>query len=315
MSSFQQPLVSIVTPSHNTPSFLAGTIESIVGQNYPHIEYIVVDGGSTDETLSILERYRGRLSYSSTPDHGPADALCQGFKRARGDIFAWVSADDQLVPGAVRKAVEFLQQQPHVDVVYGVGEWIDENGAVIGRYPTAPFDARLLERECFICQPTVFVRASAYRRCELDPSVDYSFDYDLWIRMAKAGACFAFLNENLAYSRMHGGAKTIHERRQVFNSSMSVLKRHYQYVPFAWIFGYTAFRIDRRDQFFQPLKPTLFKYLASLPVGIWYNRRHPFRFTGEWFRKPFGVLAQRRNQRRAEKLLGTVKRGAQFPAP
>jgi len=267
--------------------YLTQTIASVFSQDYPNIEYIVVDGGSTDGTLEILERHKSPLTYSSEPDHGPSDATHRGFRQAHGEILAWICADDTYLPGAIAAAVEFLQAHPDVDVVYGEGWWIDSAGATISRYPTLPFDAKTLQRDCFICQPAAFIRASSYRRCELDPSVNMSYDYDLWIRMTKAGFRFASIPQYLATSRIHTGSLTISDRTRVFQASMGLLLRHYGYVPFQWIFGYTAYRIDGRDQFFQPLQPTLWKYLASLPVGLWTNRRKPFRFLGEWIAAPW----------------------------
>jgi glycosyltransferase involved in cell wall biosynthesis len=276
------PLVSIVTPSFNMAQYLGETIESVLTQDYPKIEYIVVDAGSTDGSLEILERYKDRLRYVSEPDRGPCDGAYKGLRQARGEVLAWLNADDSYLPGAVRTAVEYLQANPETDVVYGEGWWIDESGKIIGRYPTLPFDPKVLERDCFICQPSAFVRASAYRRFELDPEMYQSFDYDLWIRMAKAGLRFASIPEYLANSRMHRGAKTIYQRDIVFRCSMDLLKRHYGYIPLSWIFGYTTYRLDHRDQFFEPLRYSAWKYLASLPVGLWYNRGKPLRFMSEW---------------------------------
>ncbi len=293
MKSIATPLVSIVTPCYNMAQYLPEAIQSVLSQDYPNIEYIVVDGGSTDGTLEILERYKDRLSYTSAPDRGPSDAACQGLRRARGEIVTWLNADDSFLPGAIRTAVDYMQEHPDADVVYGEGWWIDEHGAVIERYPTLHFDAKVLERDCFICQPAAFIRASAYRRCELDPNVARSFDYDLWIRMAKAGFHFESIPQYLANSRMHRGAKTIYERREVFQASMRLLRRHYGYVPLSWIVGYTAYRLDHRDQFFEPLEYSPGKYLASLPVGLAYNWRKPFRFFGEWFGKGARELARR----------------------
>src|SRR4029077_5645082 len=108
-------------------------------------------------------------------------------------------------------------------------------------------------------------------RCGLDPDVNVSFDYDLWIRMAKQGLRFAAIPQFLANSRIHGGGTTISARDDVFHASMGLLRRHYGYVPFPWVFGYAAYRIDGRDQFFEPLRPSLWKYLLSLPLGLWYN--------------------------------------------
>jgi len=274
-------------------NYLVEAIESVLSQDYPRIEYIVVDGGSTDGTLEILERYKDRLTYSSGPDHGPGDAAYRGLHRATGDVVTWLNADDSFLPGALRVGAEYLQRHPDVDVVYGEGRWIDESGALIDRYPTLAFDAKVLERDCFICQPAAFIRASSYRRCELDPNVQMSFDYDLWIRMAKAGFHFASIPDDLANSRIHGGSRTIYERREVFQASMRLLRRHYRYIPLSWIVGYTAFRLDRRDQFFEPLKYTAWNYLASLPVGLAYNWRKPFRFFGEWFLKAARELSRR----------------------
>ena len=270
--------------------YLPETIESVLSQDYPAIEYIVVDGGSTDETPSILDHYRGRLRYVVGKDNGPSDAAHRGFLEAKGEIFAWLNADDIYLPGAVRTGVEFLKSHPDSDVVYGEGYWIDEDGGVIRRYPTLPFDSNTLARDCFICQPASFIRASSYRRCGLDPDVNQSFDYDLWIRMAKQGFRFASMPPYLAGSRMHKGAKTIRERGDVFQASMRLLKRHYDYVPFSWVFGYTAFRMDGRDQFFQPLRPSLLKYLLTLPAGLRLNKSHPLRFFGEWLSIPFRAV-------------------------
>jgi glycosyltransferase involved in cell wall biosynthesis len=287
------PLVSIVTPSFNMEGYLPRTIESVLSQDYPNIEYIVMDGGSTDRTLEILKSYGNRLKYFSEPDKGPSDAVHKGFQRAHGDIFAWLGADDLYLPGAVRTGVEALMARPEIDVVYGEGNWIDEHDAVIRRYPTLPFNPKDLEWDCFICQPASFMRASAYRRCGLDPDVNFSFDYDLWIRMAKAGIRFQMIPQYLAGSRMHQGAKTINERRTVFDASMALLRRHYGYIPLSWAFGYAAFRHDARDQFFEPMKYSLRNYLASLPVGLRLNPTKRARFLGDWLAAPFRAIGRR----------------------
>jgi glycosyltransferase involved in cell wall biosynthesis len=293
VNSPEPPLVSIVTPLYNMAQHLPATIESVLSQNYPRIEYIVVDGGSTDGSLEILERYQDRLRWFTGKDKGPSDAAHRGFVEARGEVLAWLNADDVYLPGAVRTGVEYLATHPDVDVVYGEASWIDDKGAVIRRYPTLPFDPKVLERDCFICQPAAFIRASSYKRCGLDPDINASFDYDLWIRMAKHNFRFASIPEYLAGSRMHGGAKTFYQRADVFHASMRLLKRHYGYIPFPWIFGYTAYRMDRRDQFFQPLEPSLLKYLASLPVGLWLNPAKPFRVLGEWLCAPVAYFRRR----------------------
>ena len=194
----------------------------MLSQDYPRIEYIVVDGGSTDETLALLEKYRGRLRFITGKGKGPSDAIHRGFSQAKGEILGWINADDTYLPGAVRTGVEFLEAHAENDVVYGEGYWVDENGGPIDRYPSLPFDERMLERDCFICQP-----ASVYRRSGLDPDLGLSFDYDLWIRLAKQGSRFSATPRYLANSRMHGAAKTLRDREGVFLTSMDLLQRHY----------------------------------------------------------------------------------------
>ncbi len=288
------PLVSIVTPVYNGAKFLPEAIESVLSQDYPNFEYIVADGGSTDGTIEILERYRGRLRYFSGKDKGPSDAVRLGFLQASGEILAWLNSDDLYLPGALRAAAEYLAAHPEVDVIYGEGRWIDEKGVTIRRYPTRPFDPRLLESDCFICQPAAFFRSPAYRLSGgLDPEVRLPFDYDLWIRMAKAGASFAALPNDLALSRMHRGALTIGRRDEVFRASMELLRRHYGYIPLPWVFGYTAYLADGRDQFFEPLQPSFRKYLASLPAGFRYNPGRRLRFLGEWLSAPLKGLSRR----------------------
>jgi glycosyltransferase involved in cell wall biosynthesis len=281
------PLVTVVTPSYNMKQFLPATIESVLGQDYPSIEYIVVDGASKDGSLEVLEGYRDRLRFTSEPDNCPADAVFKGLAQARGEIVTWLNADDTYEPSAISRAVEYLMAHPDVDVAYGDGWWIDEQGEPIRIYPTLPFDARVLEYDCFICQPSAFLRADSYRRCPIDPQLKASFDYDLWIRMAAQGQRFAYLPQHLGNTRMHRGAQTIGARDLIFRASMDLLRRHYGYVPFSWIFGYTAFRVDGRDQFFEPLRPTVWKYFLSLPMGLRYNPAKPFRFLLEWVSAPW----------------------------
>src|SRR5262249_55088819 len=156
----------------------------------------------------LLPRWQSRLRWFSGADRGPCDAVHRGFAQATGEVFAWLNADDRYLLGAIGAAVRYLEAHPEIDVVYGNARWIDENGTVLGAYPTLPFASRVLARDCFICQPAAFLRASSYSVCSLDPSVVRSFDYDLWIRMDKQHMRFAHLPEFLAESRMHSGAKT-----------------------------------------------------------------------------------------------------------
>ncbi len=276
------PLVSIVTPSYNMGRFVEETMRSVLSQDYPRIEYIVMDAQSQDETVSILQRYSDRLSYESRPDRGAADAIRKGFERARGDIVAYLNADDLYLPGAVSTAVEAFERAPEVDVFYGDAQWIDEAGALIRPYPVRSFDARELARECFICQPAVFMRRSAYEAVGgIDPELQYTYDYDLWLRLARRHR-FEYLPEILAQSRMHRANKTIGSRRAVLRETIGTVRAATGYAGFGHVYAYACHLVDGRDQFFQPLQPSWAKYALALPVGLAFNRSGSVPFLREY---------------------------------
>ncbi len=278
----EEPLVSIVTPSYNMAAFLTDTIESVLSQDYGRIEYIVMDACSTDGTIEILERYKDRVRWFSSPDDGPADALNRGFGVARGSIFAWLNADDTYLPGAVSAAVQSLLSDPGLGAVYGGAYWVDRQGEILREYPTRAFDPELLSRECYICQPACFARANALEKAGmLDPALKFAFDYDLWIRMSRA-CRFGTLDRHMATSRMHSSNITLGQRTKVFEECMAIVRRHFGYVPFQWVYSYCCYLVDRRDQFYEPLEPSIFKYLFSLPAGCWQNRGHMSRYVAEW---------------------------------
>ena len=278
----EAPLVSVVTPTFNAGRFLRESIESVLTQDYPNIEYLVVDSYSTDETRDILREHCGRLRMIQADRLGPAAAIHTGLSQARGSILAWLNADDRYDPGAIRSAAAFFQRHPKADVVYGDAWWIDQNSEAIRPYPTIPFDPGVLKRDCFISQPATFFRADVYKKYPLDPSLPVSFDYDLWIRMAKDNRCFQHLPERLANSRMHRDCLTLARRREVFEVTIALLKKHYGYVPLPWVFGYLSYKRDGRDQFFEPLRDSATVFAASLPFGMELNRNEALRFLGDW---------------------------------
>jgi glycosyltransferase involved in cell wall biosynthesis len=279
----EQPLVTIVTPCLNAAPFIARTVESVLNQDYPHIEYIVMDGGSRDGTVDTLEAWKDRLEYVSAPDGGAADAINRGFQRSHGTVFGWLNADDTYRPRAIGAAVRRLAAMPEAAVVYGQGVWTDAEDRVLGTYPTvSPYNAAHWEKECFICQPAAFMTRSAFESVGmLDPVLQSAFDYDLWIRLSR-GNLFVAIQEVLAASRMHSGNKSLGQRRQVFEESIRLLRRHFGFVPVSWIYGYLSYLRDGRDQYFQPLRHSPLTYLASLPVGSCYNYKHVWRYWREW---------------------------------
>jgi glycosyltransferase involved in cell wall biosynthesis len=288
------PLVSIVTPSFNMARFLALTIESVLSQDYPHIEYAVRDGGSTDGTVDLLHGYGDRIRWISRKDGGASDAIRAGFAESRGAILAWLNADDILLPGAVSAAVRAFAAYPLAPAVYGGAAWIDEDGSRLRPYPTQPFSRAALARECILCQPACFFRAGAYHSAGgIDPALQSAFDYELWMRLSRAGD-FVMVPGEWAYSRMHRENKSLREREVMFREGIASLRRHFGYVPCSWIYNQRVFRADRRDQFFEPFQPSLAQYIASLPAGLTVNWRHPFRYTLDWlggidWRRRFGL--------------------------
>ena len=286
------PLVSIVTPCLNAAEFLKETIESVLAQDYPHIEYLVMDGGSTDGTLAVLEGYRNRVKYISQPDQGTADAINKGFQQSRGSIVAWLSADDTYLPNAVSIAVQGFLSTPEAAVVYGEANWTDEDGRIIGRYPTvSPYSPEIFSRGCAICQPACFICRQAVEAVGgLDPQLRSAFDYDLWIRLSRKYS-FVAIPQYLSTARMHVENKSLGEKQTMFNESIGLLQRHYGYVPVDWVYCSVAFQKDRTDQFFLPVRQSAGSYLRCLAIGSRYNRHRLFRYWREWLSRTMRLSA------------------------
>src|SRR5512133_12524 len=175
----RQPLVSIVTPSFNQGRYLEQTISSVLQQDYPAIEYIVIDGSSADNSVEIIHRYESRLGYwISERDKGQTDALNKGFAHAHGEILAWLNSDDVYNPGAVSEAVKFLIDNPDIGMVYGDLDFINERDQVIGRFNAAQTDLKKLRRGfVHIPQPAAFFRAVLWQQVSpLDPSYFFAMD-------------------------------------------------------------------------------------------------------------------------------------------
>jgi glycosyltransferase involved in cell wall biosynthesis len=211
MSDSNSPLVSIVTPSFNQAHFLESTIRSVLDQDYPNIEYIIVDGGSSDGSLEIIRRYSDRLAWwVSEKDCGQTDAINKGFAHARGEILAWLNSDDTYESNAVKEAVAFFLDHPEIGLVYGDANFIDETGRIIGHFPAAQTSYRRLRRGyVHIPQQSAFWRADLWRKVgPLDPSFYFAMDYDLWVRLA-ALAPMQYYSRPWANFRLHTQGKTI----------------------------------------------------------------------------------------------------------
>lgn len=204
-------LISIVTPSYNQGHYIEETIQSVLAQDYPHIEYLIVDGGSTDNTVNIIKKYENKLAWwISEKDKGQTDAINKGFARAKGDILAWINSDDTYEPGAVAAAVKYLKELPRVGMVYGDCNFINDSGHVIGKFNAAQTSYRLLRQGyAHIPQQSMFLRAELWRQVgPLDPSFYFAMDYDLWTRIA-ARTEIKYIPQTWANFRLHTSGKTI----------------------------------------------------------------------------------------------------------
>lgn len=206
------PRITVVTPSYNQGQFLEETLRSVLDQNYPNLELIVIDGGSTDNSVEIIRRYAPRLAYwVSERDKGQSEAINKGFARATGDILTWLNSDDCLCPGSLVAVAEFFQQHPEFGAVIGDQEVIDGAGRQVDFKKSVPVGFWLaFHSACAIPQPaTIFTRQALAAAGPIDESIRYQMDYDFFLRMLHAGVRFSTLQVPIAKFRLHGDSKTV----------------------------------------------------------------------------------------------------------
>jgi glycosyltransferase involved in cell wall biosynthesis len=235
------PLVTIVTPSLNQGRWIGETIESVLGQQYERLEYVVLDGGSCDNTLDVLRRYGDRLSWTSGPDGGQSAAINKGFRAARGEIVAWLNADDTYLPGAISAAVEHFMNHPECAMVYGEGYRIDENGRLIGRFPATepPNLWKLAYLSDYILQQSVFMRRHAVEAVGfLDETLHWAMDWDLFLKIGRRFR-IDYLPVYLGNIREHRSAKTASGGRRRLAELARVMRRHgnRRYPPGLFTYG------------------------------------------------------------------------------
>jgi glycosyltransferase involved in cell wall biosynthesis len=204
-----QPLVSIVTPSFQQGRWLEDNLRSVEGQSYPRIEHIVADGGSTDGSVEVLRRHdRPGLTWTSEVDEGQSDAINRAFGRSRGEIIGWLNSDDAYFgPDVVQMAVEVFRREPDVAVVYGHAVLVNADGLVLQTLWVPPFSRSLLRLHDYIIQPAAFVRRSMVGSVLVDPSYDFTMDYELFLRLAR-GHRFQRIDRIIAIDRHHPARKS-----------------------------------------------------------------------------------------------------------
>lgn len=221
------PLISIVTPSYNQAQFLPRTINSVLDQEYPNLEYIVQDGGSKDGSADILRRFDNRLTrWCSARDRGQTNAINLGFAGTTGEIMAWLNSDDLLLPGALNYVAHYFEKHPDVDVIYGSRYIIDENDLEIGRWMMPPHDDAFLRWVDYVPQETLFWRREIWERAggKVDESFDFAMDWDLLLRFQAAGAKFACLPRYLGAFRVTENTKTTTKIKTVGKSEVERLR-------------------------------------------------------------------------------------------
>ena len=236
-------LVTIVTPSYNQGKFIRATIESVLTQDYPEIEYIIMDGGSTDETAQVVAEYAGRLTWISEKDRGQSHAINKGFRMAKGEIVAWLNSDDILLPGAVTHAVNAFRKSPKAGAIYGEGYLIDYDGNVTSRFPvTEKFNLwKLVYVSDYILQQTVFFRKAVLEEIDyVDESLHWGMDWDVLIRIGKRYK-LVYIPEYMGCLREYAEAKTSSGGPRRFRELAQILRRHgsMRYPP-----GYIIYGLD-----------------------------------------------------------------------
>ena len=289
--------LSIVTPSFNQARFLEACIDSVLNQNYPNLEYLVMDGGSSDLSVEILRTYGNSIIWVSEPDGGQAAAVNKGIERATGEIIGWLNSDDIYYPNSFETIMKVFAENPDVDVVYGHADHINEDGSYKEDYYTEPWDYERLKEICYLCQPAVFFRKKAVEEVGmLDPNRQYAMDYDLWLRMGKAHK-FYYVYEKLAGSRLYATNKTLGFVEPVHLDIMDTVLKDTGSIPERWIQGsaesvardmghnskdpishrgYTSFVLKKMNEYIkrfgynseEALDKLPYSFASSLKIGI-----------------------------------------------
>jgi glycosyltransferase involved in cell wall biosynthesis len=286
------PRISIVTPSFNQGGFIQETINSVLSQDYPYLEYWIMDGGSRDKTVDILRASDPKVQWISERDNGQADGVNKGLARATGDVIGWLNSDDTYLPGTLAYVGEYFADHPDVDVVYGDGYYIDQSGAVLHPYRTLDFSWESFAHECYICQPTVFFRRRVLEQVgSLDVRLKVALDYEFWMRLFRRYPPVK-LPRFLATSRMYADNKTLSLRRTAYREILRVVRKHFGFVPYSWVLGYTSYLWHRNDQFADPKHTTAIVVLLTFIMMAWLNRSNP-RYLWRWFTdKEHGMRAE-----------------------
>ncbi|MFH1342453.1 MAG: glycosyltransferase family 2 protein [Pseudomonadota bacterium] len=265
--------VSVITPSFNQGQFIERTLQSVAMQSGAEIEHVVIDGGSTDNTVDVLKRFGHGIRWVSEKDKGQADAVNKGIRGTNGEIIGWLNSDDIYFSEAISRAVTFFKGHPEIDVIYGMAEHIDRNDQPFEDYPSEPWNFERLKDICFICQPAAFFRRRVVEKHGLlDDNLHFCMDYEFWLRLGKAGVRFEYLEVKLAGSRLYPENKTLGSRVKVHAEINDVLKKLFGKVPDRWLSNYTHAVVEEKvDRSRQPRRFALQMLIVAIKTAWRWN--------------------------------------------
>lgn len=233
MATDMYPQITVITPSYNQGHFLEETIQSVLDQKYPNLEYIIIDGGSTDNSVEIIKKYEKYLEHwVSEKDRGQTDAIAKGLQRSSGQFLTWLNSDDTYLPGSLGVVAKVMMQEPKVDVIYGDYIITDKTGRPLLRKKEIKFDFDImLYGVNMIGQPAAFFSRSIYDRVGgLDINLNYFMDVEFWLRIANNGGQFTHIKRFIANYRFHENSKTIKDfsvSHQCEKESLYILNKYW----------------------------------------------------------------------------------------
>ena len=238
------PSISVIVPSLNQGQYIERTIASVVEQDYPNKECIVIDAGSKDNTVDVLKSFGDSIRWISEPDRGQSHGINKGVGLSSGEIIGWLNSDDTYVAGALTAIAEYFSTHSDADIVYGNGNFIDEADRVMRPYPTKEYDYELFRHECYICQPALFLRRGIFEEFGgLDEAFRFAMDYEYWLRIGRKKN-LVFINTLLANYRLHGSSITTQSRRDMYREVLPLLQREFGQVSMKWLESYSHFLVS-----------------------------------------------------------------------
>lgn len=273
------PRISIVTPSLDQAPFVAATVESVLLQDYPDLELLVQDGGSTDGSVEVLRGFGERVDLRVEPDRGQADAINRGFRRATGEVLGYLNSDDLLLPGALRAVGAAFAASPATVLVYGRAVYVGPDGERLTPVLTGPWEPERLPDHCFVAQPAAFWRRRVLEEVGgFDETLHHTMDYDYWLRIAAryGQGPVLHLDRELAAARLHPQAKSVGAWDRGLAEVLSLVKRRAGYVSLWWLVAKWDHVVDGRHQAVAPhpvpwsaYPPAVAEFLLRNPPRLW----------------------------------------------